>query len=211
MQYKETRSLFLGTYQYKVVLVCPTASLLRGGDFDGALEALELWKPGDSQSWHWQSRIKTPADYDYCKSLAKELKKLKDFEIRIEQPNVNIYTNVEKDVTFLQKKYSNNIKYISKPPSIGILEEGYIVMPKMNFDYKITMGATRQEYSSFITWADSNAKVKLTNSCVRDLTKTRSWGGTHFYITGDNNLLLAKMHLGSSISKVQRIVKQLKD
>lgn len=211
MKYKETRSLFLGTYQYKVVLICPVASLLRGADFDGALKALDLWHPGDRNSWNWQSRIKTPADYDFAKALTKDLKKLTDFDIRIEQPQVNIYTNNEKDVAFLEKKYEDNIKYISKPPAVGTLEEGYIVMPKMDFDYKITLGATRQEYTSFISWAGANAKVKLTKSCERDLTKTRSWGGTHFYITGDNNLLLAKMHLGSSISKVQRIVKQPKD
>lgn len=207
MKYKETRSLFLGTYQYKVVLVCPVASLLRGADFDGAIRALELWRPGDRNTWNWQSRIKTPDDYDFSKSLAKDLKKLKDFEIRIEQPQVNIYTNNEKDVAFLEKKYIDNIKYISKPPKAGTLEEGIIVMPKMDFDYKITMGATRQEYTAFVDWAENNAKVKLTNSCVRDLSKSRSWGGTHFYITGDNNLLMAKMHLGSTISKVQRIIK----
>lgn len=207
MKYKETRSLFLGTYQYKVVLVCPTASLLRGGDFDGALKALELWHPGDKNTWNWQSRIKTPADYEFAKSLTKDLKKLKDFEVRIEQPNVNVYTNNEKDVTFLEKKYSDSIKYISKPLKDNVLQEGVIVMPKMDYGYKITMGATRQEYTAFIDWAEANAKVKLTKSCIRDLSKSRSWGGTHFYITGDNNLLMAKMHLGSSISKVQRIIK----
>jgi len=208
MKYKETRSLFLGTYQYKVVLVSPIASLLRGGDFDGAIKALELWKPGDKTIWNWQNRIKTPADYDFSKSLAKELKKLKDFSIRIEQPNINIYTNNIKDVTFLEKRYADNIKYISKPPASTVLEEGTIVMPKMDYGYKITMGATRQEYTAFVDWAKSNAKVKLTNSCIRDLSKTRSWGGTHFYITGDNNLLVAKMHLGGTISKVQRIIRQ---
>ena len=211
MKVKETRSLYLGTYQYKVVLVCPAANLLRGADFDGALKALELWKPGDRNSWNWQSRIKTPADYEYCKALAKDLKKLKDFNIRIENPNTNIYTNNAKDVAFLEKKYADNIKYISKPSVANVLEEGTIVMPKMDFGYKITMGATRQEYSAFIGWAETNAKVKLTKSCIRDLSKTRSWGGTHFYITGDNNLLMAKMHLGGCIAKIQRIIKQAKD
>ena len=180
---------------------------MRGGDFDGASKELELWTPGDKTNWNWQSRIKTHDEYEYCKALTKDLKKLKDFEIRIEQPNVNVYTNNEKDVTFLEKKYSDNIKYISKPLKDSVLEEGVIVMPKMDYGYKITMGATRQEYSAFVDWAATNAKVKLTKSCIRDLTKSRSWGGTHFYITGDNNLLMAKMHLGSSISKVQRIVK----
>jgi hypothetical protein len=207
MKYKETRSLFLGTYQYKVVLVCPTASLMRGGDFEGASKELELWNPGDKTNWNWQSRIKTLDEYEYCKSITKDLKKLKEFEIRIEQPNVNIYTNNEKDDTFLEKKYSENIKYISKPLKTSVLEEGVIVMPKMDYGYKITMGATRQEYTAFVDWAETNAKVKLTKSCGRDLSKSRSWGGTHFYITGDNNLLMAKMHLGSTISKVQRIIK----
>lgn len=206
-QYKETRSLFLGTYQYKVVLICPVASLLRGGDFDGALKALEQWQPGDRNTWNWQSRIKTPADYDFSKSLTKELKKLKDFEIRIEQPQVNVYTNNVKDVSFLEKRYSDNIKYISKPSSKIPLEEGTVIMPKMDFDYKVTMGATRQEYGAFVSWATTNKKIKLTKSCIKDLHRNRSWGGTHFYITGDSNLLLAKMHLGSTISKVQRIVK----
>ena len=211
MLYKETRSLFLGTYQYKIVLICPAASLMRGGDFDSAITELDLWKPGDRTSWNWQSRIKSPAEHEYCKSLVKDLKKLKDFDIRIEQPQVNIYTNYEKDITFLEKKYAHSIKYISKPAAGAELEEDTIVMPKMDFDYKITLGATRQEYTAFVDWASVNAKVKLTKSCIRDLNKNRSWGGTHFYITGNNNLLLAKMHLGSSISKVQRIIKQSKD
>lgn len=211
MLYKETRSLFLGTYQYKIVLICPAATLLRGGDFDGAIKELAVWTPGDRTSWNWQSRIKTPAEYEYCKSLAKDLKKLKDFEIRIESPQVNIYTNNEKDIAFLEKKYTDSIKYISKPAVGAELEEDTIFMPKMDFDFKITLGATRQEYTAFVDWASVNAKVKLTKSCIRDLNKNRSWGGTHFYITGNNNLLLAKMHLGSSISKVQRIIKQSKD
>ena len=53
----------------------------------------------------------------------------------------------------------------------------------------------------------NNKKCKLTKSCTSALLRPRSWGGQHFYITGDNNLLMAKMHLGSSIAKVERIIK----
>jgi hypothetical protein len=70
------------------------------------------------------------------------------------------------------------------------------------------MGSTKQEYSTFVEWAEKHPKIKLTKSCIRDLNKNRSWGGTHFYVTGDNNLLMAKMHLGGTISKVQRIIRQ---
>lgn len=211
MKVKETRSLFLGKYQYKVVLVCPAATLFRGGDFEGASKELALWKPGDRTSWQWQSRIKTPEDLEYSKALCLDLKKLQDFDVRIESPTVNIYTNNLKDVNTLTKKYKDNIKYISRPSDDTVLTEGTVVMTKMDYDFRVTMGATRQEYTAFIDWAESNAKVKLTKSCKRDLTRSRSWGGTHFYVTGENNLLLVKMHLGSTLSKVERIIKQLKD
>jgi len=205
MIYKQTRSLFLGTYQYKVVLVCPAATLLRGGDIEGALKQLNDWKYNGNNTWQWQNRIKSPDELEFSKSLCLDLKKLQDFVIRVESPSVNFYTNNEKDVKLLEKKYKEHIKYISKPETT--LEEGFIIMPKMDFEFKVTMGATKQEYTAFINWAETNSKVKLTKSCERDLSRTRSWGGTHFYITGENNLLLAKMHLGSTISKVQRILK----
>jgi hypothetical protein len=107
----------------------------------------------------------------------------------------------------LAKLDSTNVKYICVPPKNSSLTNNTVIMPKMNFDYRVTLGKTMQENTAFITWASTNKKCKLTKSCIRDLGKTRSWGGTHFYITGDNNLLMAKMHLGGSISKVERIIK----
>jgi GTP cyclohydrolase III len=80
-------------------------------------------------------------------------------------------------------------------------------MTNTNFDYKVTLGKTASENTAFIDWATASHKVRLTKSCMRDLKKIRSWGGTHFFISGDNNLLLAKMHLGGSISKVEKIIK----
>ena len=211
MRYKETRSLFLGKYQYKVVLVSPVASLLRQG-IDEAIEEIDaLNTDSKKKSTWWASRIKGPEDIDQAKMLFKDLKKMDSYDLRIEQPNINFYSSIEKDVKFFEKKYADSIKYISKPADGAPLEEGTILMPKMNFDFKITMGSTKQEHSAFVSWANSNSKVKLTKSCTRDLERSKSWGGTHFYVTGENTLLMVKMHLGSSISKIQRIVKQAQD
>ena len=80
-------------------------------------------------------------------------------------------------------------------------------MPKMNFEFRVTLGKTTHENSAFVQWLEGNKKCRLTKSAKKDLLKTNSWGGKHFYITGDNNLLMAKMHLGGSISKVERIIK----
>jgi hypothetical protein len=65
-----------------------------------------------------------------------------------------------------------------------------------------------QEQSAFVEWAESQAgKVLLTKSCKRDLLNESSWGGNHLYITGDNVLLMAKMHLGSIIAKIEHITR----
>ena len=123
-------------------------------------------------------------------------------------PRHIIYTNNKKSVDSIVKLDKSKIKYVCIPPDNLPLEANTIIMPKMNYDYRITLGKTSQEYHAFIEWAEASKKIKLTKSAKKDLLRTRSWGGTYFYITGENNLLLAKMHLSSAISKIERIVKQ---
>lgn len=189
------------------MLVCPAASGFRGRDFETALKELKSYNIGD-KIFGWQNRIQSPFDLETSIDVCTDLKNLQDIEVRVESPWVSIYTNNLKDVNILAKKYANIIKYISKPAKPDSLEDDTVVMPKMNFDFKVTLAATKTEHSAFIQWAESNAKLKVTKSCKRDLLRPRSWGGTHFYVTGNNNLLMAKMHLGGCIAKIQRIIKE---
>jgi hypothetical protein len=139
--------------------------------------------------------------------LQNQLAKLTNLEVRIESPWITVYTNDKANIDSLVKIDKEKVKYISVPPEKTVLDENTIILPKVNYDYKITLGKTDQEHSAFIEWAEKNPKLKLTKTCKRELARDRSWGGTYFYITGDNNLLLAKMHLGGSINKIERIIK----
>lgn len=151
--------------------------------------------------------ISTREDLDYAFKLQKAVSKMQDIDIRVESPWISIYTNVKANVDQLIKLDTNKVKYVSIPPANVPLDKETIIMPKMPYDFRVTVGKTTQNYVSFVDWAESNKKLKLTKSCKKDLSKDKSYGGTHFYVTGDNNLLLAKMHLGGCISKVQRIIK----
>jgi hypothetical protein len=131
-----------------------------------------------------------------------------DFDVRVESPWISIYGNNKKQIDKITRIDNDRVKYICVPPANVILDSNTIIMPKMNFEYRVTLGKTNQEHGAFIQWAETNKKLKLTKSCKKELSKPLSWGGTHFYITGDNNLLMTKMHLGGSISKVERIIKQ---
>jgi hypothetical protein len=215
MLIKTTKSLFRGTYQYKIVLTCAGAAFFRSGDMDNTLADLKKITFSDNATKQgsaiyvssWRAGIKTQDDLDYALKLQKQLKKLSNIDIRVESPYISIYSNSKADIDVLIKLNVDNVKYVSVPPSNNTLEVGTVIMPKMPFDYRITLGKTTQTHDSFISWAEGNAKLKLTKSCKRDLNKERSWGGTYFYVTGDNNLLLTKMHLGGSINKVERIIK----
>jgi hypothetical protein len=205
MLVKETRQLFKNTYQYKIVLVSSGAPLLRNGnDLDETLKIIETYDLNNNKTY---IRFKSKDALDYCKSLVKCIKNLKDYEIRVESPLISFYTNNKLDLDQLAKLDESMVKYISVPPKDGIVS-GTVIMPKIDYEFKVTMGKTRQEHTDFILWAEKDTRVKLTKSCRRDLTKITSWGGTHFYINGEKNLLVARMMLGGSIGKVEKIVKQ---
>jgi len=205
MLVKETRQLFKNTYQYKIVLVSSGAPLLRNGnDLDETLKIIETYDLNNNKTY---IRFKSKDALDYCKSLVKCIKNLKDYEIRVESPLISFYTNNKSDLDQLAKLDESMVKYISVPPKDGIVS-GTVIMPKIDYEFKVTMGKTRQEHTDFILWAEKDTRVRLTKSCRRDLTKITSWGGTHFYINGEKNLLVARMMLGGSIGKVEKIVKQ---
>jgi len=204
MQYKSTTKLFRNKYQYKIVLVSSSASLFRAGDMEKTLQLLQKNLP--ITGWRSSAVIKHKEDLTYAVSLASLIANLTDIDIRVETPWISIYTNAKADIDALCSIDQEQVKYISEPPPSGLIA-GTIIMPKMNYEFRITLGKTTSANIPFVEWALQNKKVKLTKSCISELSKNRSWGGKHFYISGDNNLLMARMHLGGSISKVERIVK----
>jgi len=207
MQFKTTTQLFYRKYQYKVVVVCPGAQLFRNG-LEQAFDHLTKVNLESTASKWRTSHIKTQGDLDYAFKLHNTLSTMTDFDVRVESPWISIYGNNKKQIDKITRIDNDRVKYICVPPANVILDSNTIIMPKMNFEYRVTLGKTNQEHGAFIQWAETNKKLKLTKSCKKELSKPLSWGGTHFYITGDNNLLMTKMHLGGSISKVERIIKQ---
>ena len=156
------------------------------------------------------TKIRTREDLAYAFQLAAALKRFGDrYSLRVETPWISIYTNDRKIINALAKLDETKVKYISTPPKDIVLDANMVIMSKRDFDYKITMGKSMQNHTTFVEWAESQAgKIQLTKSCKRDLLQDSSWGGNHFYITGDNVLLMAQMHLGGSISKIERITRQ---
>lgn len=206
MQVKTTKRLFNNKYQCKIVLVCPGASVFRSNRLAEAGEALK--KTNLSNPLPYKNTIKNQEDLNYATKLLNAFTKMQDYELRVESPWLSFYTNNHKDIETLKKIDIYKVKYISLPDSSAPVEENTVLMPRMPFDFKVTLGKTSKENSAFVDWAEGNKKLKLTKSSKRELLRDRSWGGTYFYISGENNLLMAKMHLGPCINKVERIIKE---
>jgi hypothetical protein len=213
MQYKQTKKLFYGTYQYKIVLVCAGAGWFRNKDWDyaasmlGKVDLVKNSAQNPSYTRYTGTSIKTKEDLDYALDLLKVLRKMEDVDLRVESPWISLYTNTEKNIDKITKLDNVRIKYVSVPAKDTTLEAGTVILPKVNFDYRITMGRTLQNHNTFVEWADTSAKLKLTKTCRKQLSSNGSWGGSYFYVTGDKNLMLTKMHLGGTIAKIERVTK----
>lgn len=192
-------------YQYKAVLVCPVANWFRGMDLAHAREKLQLIDrkklPLNTPLWN---KIKNEDDLEYCIKIEALLSKMSNFDLRVEHPLLSFYSNNIKDCITLANLDVPRTKYVSFPDDT--LVPNTVYLPKIKYGFKITMGRTRSEHSNFIKWSENNDKIRLTNNCVRDLTRDKSWGGSYFYVKDEKSLTLVKMFLGSEISRIDVVI-----
>jgi hypothetical protein len=199
---KETVSLFANKYKYKIVLVCPVAGWFRGNKLDFVLEKLT---EGDFPPW---IKIKTKADLDYCFALQKLMSTFSDYELRVESPLINFYTNTTSNLEKLAALDDNRVKFICLPSKGNPeLEKNSIIVKTLDYNYKLHLGATKQEYASFVKWCEDNDKIRLPKRAKLDLSKTFSWGGAYFYVKDDKTLTMVRMFLGTAVSKIETVIK----
>jgi len=190
-------------YGYKIVLVVPAAGWFRGADLNYALTKLTEFNLQDKNP-PW-SKIKTQDDLDYCFALYKTLFTMTEYDLRVENPFVSFYSNNSKDIEKLSKIDEDRVKYISKPPAEP-LTKGTVIMSREGFEYKVTLGRTRQNHDEFIEWAEKIPGVRLTGSAKKELKRQASWGGSHFYVKDDRTLTVTRMFLGGGIGRIDRII-----
>ena len=196
----------MNKYKYKIVLVCPVASWFRGNDLAFvASKLIDLADPEQHPVW---LKIKTPKDLEYCKTLHNVMFKLSDYELRIEHPLINVYTNVSVNLEKLAVIDPDRVKYISVPNNANPeLTNNTVIVKKLDFDYKIFLGKTKQNHINFVEWSKNNKKIKLTPTAKRSLSRNSSWGGSYFYVKGDQTLTMVRMFVGGSIAKIESVIK----
>jgi histidyl-tRNA synthetase len=202
VQVKDATKLFLNKYKHKLVLVTPFAHVLRNKDIDTAKSKVE-----DS---YYYSRINSSvAQLKYFYKVCNVLKKYKEeYNVRIENPRVSIYTDNTNLINQLVKIDENNVKFVVVPNNENPeLTQGSVLVKRLNYDFKVHVAATRTNHNNFVEWSKNNPKIRMTRRCSVDLSRDRSWGGSYFYVKDEKTLTMVKMFLGSDISRVESVIK----
>ena len=205
---KHTTRLFNNKYKYKIVLLSKAAGWFRGGDLEHVKE--KIASSDSSVKSVWAPKL-SKEDKEYAASLATVMGQLVDYDLRVESPLISFYTNTEKNIEKLAKVDPSLVKYVSFPQagSETLLDEHKIISKNINYDYRVTMGRTRQNYNNFLNWCNGKElKIKLPKRAKTHLAKEHSWGGYYFYVRDEKTLTMVKMFVGPAIHSVETVVKQ---
>lgn len=158
------------------------------------------------KNFYYVNKNITMSNKKYANKLQQLLENTKDeFELSVTYSFITLFTNVKTLVDQIVKIDENRIASLFQVKSQAAIADT-IFLPRIPFDYKLSLRKSSVNHSSFINWAKSNKNIKLTRSCIRELQRDRSYGGIYFYVKGDNNLLLTQMQLGEIIGKIEKIV-----
>lgn len=207
VQIKDTVKLFNNKHNFKVVLVTPLSAAFRGNRLNYVFDLISSWNTEQYLPPYFKIR-NGETEVNYINKVALTLATYDDYELRVETPLISIYTNNPKLVEEITNIDATCVKYVSLPnKKCPVLKENTVIVKKLDYDYKVHLGFTKQEYTNFIKWATGNSHIKLTKRTIKDLSRSRSWGGGYFYVKGDKALTMVKMFLGHEISKIEHIIK----
>ena len=151
-------------------------------------------------------RLATIPKQKYFKKIEYILTDTKEkFELTQTYSHVIILSNSKEFIDSIIDIDPNRVAQFSTVKKDDIVADT-IFLPRIPFDFKVSLRKSLTNHKSFIEWAKPNKNIKLTNSCIRALNRDWSYGGTYFYVKGNNNLLLAKMQLGEIIGKIEKII-----
>lgn len=201
--YKETKKLFYGKYQYKIILVASGVHVFRGGNIDDSFRKLSMLQVQTDTKYTSAYHLKSQKDLNYLFEIYRCFTEMTDYSVRVETPLLTVYTNNEADIQKLADIDYDTTKYIYKPRINLSVGEVVSILP---YDYKVTVRS--DTHDAFVEWAQKFDTIRMPNSCYNNLLSSTRWKSSesYFYITGEKTLTMAKIHLGSSIKKIEKII-----
>ena len=207
MRLRETKKLFYDEYPYKLSLYNALGHIFREKNFKFARDELDQLQllyernqpliRGSFRQKHYD--IET---FEEAKILFKELTKTDDYKIRVENPNLQLYSHNKEWLLSIAKIVRHPVDFFE--PEAVLTKNVIVVDTPTDYSYRITLGAKVDP--GLARWIEANPKLaKAGPVCMEEIKNNGYVKGLYFYVRDEKILNLVNLMLGKS-SRIDKIV-----
>ena len=205
----DTTKLFYDIYPYKIVVRNSLSHIFREKnlanaktELDNLQQKLERGEPLVRIAYLKETHIEKETFFE-AKNLYIEFVKQQDYKIRIERPNMQIYSHDIAWLTLLSKKIKSTIQIWEPNSNVKSLHKNEILVPVIpEYEYKVTLNEGTDP--ALASWIRNNpGKAKAGKLCLTTIENNYYTKGFYFYVRDTKVLQLLSLFTG----KVQRIDK----
>lgn len=209
----ETLKLFYNRYNYKISIKNSLGSIFRDKNLTFArdeLDKLQYMHEGKDYPLTILRGLRTINvpfdDFLTAKFLLSEFEKQQDYKLRVENPDLSIYTNNKSWIESLLENRLLNVYGVYYPSPDTTLEKNTIIMDHP-FPYEYKVGLKDRVDPTLARWIKNNKdKVKIGPVALRTIEQNGYCRGFYFYVKNDKILQLVNIMINGSIARVDKII-----
>lgn len=207
MRYRETKKLFYDEYPYKLSIYNALGHIFREKNFKFArdeLDQLQLLFERNEPLVRGSFRQKyyDSDTFQEAKVLYKELTSRDDYKIRIENPNLQLYSHNKDWLLKIARMVRFPVDFFE--PKAVLTKNVIIVDNPSEYNYRITLGSKVDP--GLARWIEANPKLsKAGPVCLEEIKNNGYVKGLYFYVRDEKILNLVNLMLGKSC-RVDKIV-----
>ena len=216
MKLLNTEKLFYDKYMLRASMYFTMAPIFREKKFNHTRDVLDdlqhQFEQGSEELiWNKGYRYSRPITIDEFQDTLNLYNSLtsqdyNSYSLRVEQMNLNWYSNDEGQLDQLIYRFKKRIVSISKPTESqkNLLEPNIILKPS-KYEFKVTVGATVDPNVAY--WFEKNSdKVKIGSTFLECIKQGQYVKGFYFYVKNEKVLNLVKIVLGGEITRIDKFV-----
>ena len=211
----ETTKLFYNTFKHKLVIKNNLSYIFKDKNFYNArveIDELQYLYEENEQLFIRLHRRKVPVstqEFFECKTLYNILQSNKEYKLRIEKPNLGIYSNDLPWLMDISSKVAEPLELWSPDPITQHKLQKNVILVDVEpaFPFKVTLGNRTKTDPSFVNWAIKNKSlIRISNKLLSKIQQDGYVAGSYFYVRDEKVLNLINLFLSSPVMRVDKLV-----
>jgi hypothetical protein len=217
---KPTKRKFYGKWLYKITLRIPGIGFIRYRNIN---DSIDFIVNNNHRELYYISSSTVQKIYKHSKMILNFLNSLQtvsenDWGKRIENDNIDIYTNNKDFFDMLSKRFINETVHRFEPEGDpNLLSDGGICVvnhyPHHRYQFKVflqphKLNGNQKRKQDFLDWLDTQGEKIHISQSVKDwfLTNIWNWDRRYMYIDNEQTLLMLKMRESQALGRIHKYV-----